>query len=54
MLRMESITNNINSSQKIIAGPLIESKKNQLSLVEEKLKLAEQFREQLNDKQIKI
>ena len=54
MLRMESITNNINSSQKIIAGPLIESKKNQLSLVEEKLKLAEQFREQLNDKKIKV
>ena len=50
---LENITNNINASQKIIADPLIESKKNQLSLVEEKLKLAEQFREQLNDKQIK-
>ena len=50
---LENITNNINASQKIIADPLIESKKNGLSLVEEKLKLAEQFREQLNDKQIK-
>ena len=50
---LENITANINASQKIIADPLIESKKNGLSLVEEKLKLAEQFREQLNDKQIK-
>ena len=50
---LESITSDINESQKIIADPLIESKKNGLSLVEEKLKLAEEFREQLNDKQIK-
>jgi uncharacterized protein involved in exopolysaccharide biosynthesis len=50
---LENITANINASQKIIADPLIESKKNGLSLVEEKLKLAEQFREQLNNKQIK-
>ena len=50
---LENITNNINTNQKIITDPLIESKKNQLSFVEEKLKLAEQFREQLNDKQIK-
>jgi hypothetical protein len=50
---LENITANINASQNIIAGPLIESKKNGLSLVEEKLKLAEQFRTQLNDKQIK-
>jgi hypothetical protein len=50
---LENITNNINASQKIIADSLIESKKYGLSLVEEKLKLAEQFREQLNDKQIK-
>jgi hypothetical protein len=50
---LENITNNINASQKIIAEPLIESKKNGLSLVQEKLKLAEQFREQLDDKQIK-
>ena len=50
---LENITANINASQKIIADPLIESKKNGLSLAEEKVKLAEQFREQLNDKQIK-
>ena len=50
---LENITANINASQKIISDPLIESKKKGLSLVEERLKLAEQFREQLNDKQIK-
>ena len=44
---LENITNNINSSQKIIADPLIESKKNELSLVETKLKFAEEFRERL-------
>lgn len=50
---LEHVISNITASQKIIADPLIESKKNQLSLVEDKLKLAEQFREQLNDKEIK-
>jgi uncharacterized protein involved in exopolysaccharide biosynthesis len=50
---MESIVSNINASQKTIADPLIESKKIELNLVETKLKLAEEFREQLNDKQIK-
>jgi hypothetical protein len=50
---LESITSNINASQKTIADPLIESKKTELNLVEKKLKLAEEFREQLNDKQIK-
>ena len=50
---LENITADINASQKIIAGPLIESKKNGLNIIEEKLKLAEQFREILNDKQIK-
>jgi hypothetical protein len=50
---LENITANINTSQDIIAGPLIELKKNALRLVEEKLKLAEEFREHLNDKQIK-
>ena len=50
---LENITANINASQKNITGPFIESKKNGLSLIEEKLKLAEQFHEQLNDKQIK-
>jgi hypothetical protein len=50
---LESIVSNINASQKTIAGPLIESKKTELNLVETKLKLAEEFRTQLNDKQIK-
>jgi uncharacterized protein involved in exopolysaccharide biosynthesis len=50
---LESITANINASQKNIADPLIESKKTELSLVETKLKLAEEFREQLNHNQIK-
>jgi hypothetical protein len=50
---LESITADINASQKKIADPLIESKKTELNLVETKLKLAEEFRTQLNDKQIK-
>jgi hypothetical protein len=50
---LESIIADINASQKIIAHPLIESKKTELNLVETKLKLAEEFRTQLNDKQIK-
>jgi hypothetical protein len=50
---LESITSNINASQKTIADPLIESKKTELNLVETKLKLVEEFRTQLNDKQIK-
>jgi hypothetical protein len=49
---LENMTANINTSQKIIADPLIESKQNELSLIEEKLKLAEQFLEQLNDEKI--
>lgn len=50
---LENITNNIHASQKIIADPLVESKTNALSIVEAKLKLAEQFHETLNDKHIK-
>lgn len=50
---LDNITNNINTSQKIITAPLIESKKTELSIVETKLKLAEEFHEQLNGKQIK-
>jgi hypothetical protein len=50
---LENITNNINTSQKTIADPLIVSKKTELSLVETKLKLAEEFRTELNDKQLK-
>ena len=50
---LENITANINASQKIIADPLVESKKNELNLVETKLKLAEEFKQQLNGNQIK-
>jgi LPS O-antigen subunit length determinant protein (WzzB/FepE family) len=50
---LENITANINASQKIIAGPLVESKKNELNLAETKLKLAEEFKQQLNGNQIK-
>lgn len=50
---LENIAININASQKIIAGPLVESKKNELNLVETKLKLAEEFKQQLNGNQIK-
>jgi hypothetical protein len=50
---LNSIVNAINVSQKIIAEPLIESKKTELTLNEQELKLAEEFRIQLNDKQIK-
>ncbi len=50
---LENITADINANQNIISDPLIESKKIKLRLVEEKLKLGEEFREYLNDKQIK-
>jgi hypothetical protein len=50
---VDNIVNDINANQKIIANPLIESKKNELNILERKLKLAEELREQLNDKQIK-
>jgi hypothetical protein len=50
---LDNIINAINVSQKIIAEPLIESKKMELALNEQKLKLAEEFHAQLNDKQLK-
>ncbi|CAM8365208.1 Polysaccharide chain length determinant N-terminal domain containing protein [Candidatus Methylopumilus universalis] len=50
---LENIAMIINASQKIITGPLIESKKNELNLAETKLKLAEEFKQQLNGNQIK-
>ena len=50
---LENIAININASQQIIAGPLVESKKNELNLVETKLKIAEEFKQQLNGNQIK-
>ena len=50
---LERITSDINASQQIIADPLIESKKNELNLIETKLKLTEKFSNHLNGKQIK-
>ncbi len=50
---LENVTNSINTRQKTIADPLIESKKTELSHFETKLKLGEEFREQFNAKQIK-
>lgn len=50
---LESIPNDIFANEKTIADLLIESKKIELNLFETKLKLAEEFREQLNDKKIK-
>ena len=50
---LENIVINIIASQKIIADPLVESKKNELNLAETKLKLTEEFKQQLNDYQIK-
>jgi LPS O-antigen subunit length determinant protein (WzzB/FepE family) len=50
---IENVTANITASQKIIAEPLVESKKNELNLAETKLKLAEEFKQQLNGNQIK-
>jgi hypothetical protein len=50
---LDSIINAITASQKIIAEPLIEFKKTELALNEQKLKLAEEFHIQLNDKQLK-
>ena len=41
------------TSQKITAGPLVESKKTELNLAEKKLKFSEKFREDLDDKKIK-
>lgn len=50
---LDNIAISINASHKIIADPLIESKKNQLNLAETKLKLAEEFYEALKSSQIK-
>lgn len=50
---LDNIINNIKTNQKNIANPLIDVKKYELNLTETKLKLAERFREQLNQGQIK-
>jgi hypothetical protein len=49
----DHMINDIRQSQNLIANPLIESKKVELTLVEEKLKISEEFRLKLNEKQIK-
>lgn len=45
--------NDIKLSQAAIATPLIEMKKNELQLAQNKLQLSEDFRQKLNDKQLK-
>ena len=43
----------IQLSQSIIAEPIIEMKKNEMILAQNKLKISEDFRNKLNDKQLK-
>jgi hypothetical protein len=50
---LNSIVNAINVSQKIIAEPLIESKKTELAINKQKLKLTEEFHAQILDDQLK-
>jgi Chain length determinant protein len=50
---LNSIINDIRMSQDIIADPIVQLKNNELTLAEEKLKNAEDFKIKLNDKQIK-
>jgi hypothetical protein len=50
---LNSMVDDIRISQSIIAEPLIQLKNNELMLLEEKLKNAEEFKVKLNEKQIK-
>ena len=50
---LDSMINDMRQSQSQISEPIIASKKIELSLAEEKLKISEAFKEKLNDKQIK-
>jgi hypothetical protein len=50
---LNSMVDDIRISQSIIAEPLIQLKNNELRLLEEKLKNAEEFKAKLNEKQIK-
>ena len=50
---LNSMVDEIRASQNKIADPLIQSKNNDLTVLEEKLKEAEAFKTRLNDKQIK-
>ena len=50
---LNSMVDDIRASQNKIADPLIQSKNNELTLLEEKLKKAEEFKSKLNYQQIK-
>jgi hypothetical protein len=50
---LNAIENDVKISQRTLAEPLIEMKKNELQLAENKLKISEDFRQKLNDKQLK-
>jgi hypothetical protein len=50
---LNAIENDVKISQRTLAEPIIEMKKNELQLAENKLKISEDFRQKLNDKQIK-
>jgi hypothetical protein len=50
---LNAIENDVKMSQHILAEPLIEMKKNELQLAENTLKISEDFRKKLNDKQLK-
>ena len=50
---LNSMVDDIRASQNKITDPLIQSKNNELTILEEKLKEAEIFKTRLNDKQIK-
>ena len=50
---LNSMVDDIRISQSIIAEPLIQLKNNELMLLEEKLKNAEEFKVKLNEKQIR-
>ena len=50
---LNSMVDDIRSSQNIIVDPLIQSKNTELQSAEEKLKNAEEFKSKLDDKQIK-
>jgi len=48
-----AIENDVKISQRTLAEPLIEIKKNELQLAENKLKISEDLKQKLNDKQLK-
>ena len=50
---LNSMVDDIRASQNKVTDPLIQSKNNELTVLEEKLKEAEAFKVKLNDKQIK-